>query len=76
MGEECPVASYASCPLEKMVHQHEKDLYHGDEKLPGITTRVLLLEGTMATIKFYGRWLIVMLGGILVTSVMRLVMNR
>lgn len=55
--------------------KHHKDLYYGDENHPGITTGLLLVEKTTAAIVSYGRWILLLLGGVLVTSIMHLVVK-
>jgi hypothetical protein len=59
----------------RMLIQHDKDLYHGNGK-PGLTTRVLALEDAMKSIQFYGRWLLVFVGGILLTAIANLVIKK
>jgi hypothetical protein len=61
--------------LSRLVYKHDKDLYVGNGK-PGLTARVLLLEEAMAAIRFYGRWLLVTLGGILVVTILNLVIKK
>jgi hypothetical protein len=59
----------------RMVLRHEQDLYRGNGK-PGLTTRVLALEETMKDIKFYARWLLIFVGGILLTAIANLVIKK
>jgi hypothetical protein len=59
----------------RMLLKHEQDLYRGNG-LPGLTTRVLTLENAMKSIQFYGRWLLIFLGGILLTAIANLVVKK
>jgi hypothetical protein len=56
--------------------KHHKDLYYGDEYHPGLATRVLLMENTIKTIQFYGRWALVLLLGAFLTGVLNLVLHK
>lgn len=57
--------------LEKACERHDRDLYHGNGK-PGITTRMEKIEEAMTSIKFYGRWLILLVGGLLIKEIISL----
>lgn len=61
--------------VDRDVRQHSKDLYFGNG-LPGLTTRVLVLEKSMRTIHFYGRSLLVTALGILLVAILDLVIKR
>jgi hypothetical protein len=61
---------------EDQCDRHEKDLYRGDNRKPGITTRLEIVENNVNTIKFYGRWMLLLLGGIFGTALAGLVMKR
>ena len=57
--------------------KHHQDLYFGrDENNPGLTTRVLLLEKTMKTLEFYGRWALLLLLGAFLTGIANLVIHK
>ena len=61
---------------ESQCDHHHRDLYFGDEKAPGLVTRVLILENTMKSIELYGRWALLLLGGAFLTGLANLVMKR
>lgn len=61
--------------VDRDVRQHAKDLYFGNG-LPGLTTRVLVLEKSMKTIHFYGRSLLVTALGILLVAILDLVIKH
>jgi len=54
--------------LEKTSERHERDLYFGNGK-PGITTRMEKVEEAMSSMKFYFRWIVLLIGGLLVKEV-------
>ena len=57
--------------LEEITERHDKDLYRGNGK-PGMTTRMEKVEEALTSIKFYGRWLLLLVGGILIKEVIAL----
>lgn len=69
------LGDYVESEYNRMVLRHEQDLYRGNGK-PGLTTRVLALEEAMKSIQFYGRWLLIFVGGILLTAIANLVITK
>jgi hypothetical protein len=61
---------------ESQCDKHHRDLYFGDEHRPGLTTRVLVMENTVNSFKFYARWLLLLVGGIFATAVAGLVIKK
>ena len=61
--------------LLRLVYKHDDDLYKGNGK-PGITTRLALVESTVDSIKYYARWILVSVLGILVVAILNLVIKR
>jgi hypothetical protein len=55
--------------------KHHQDLYFGDDVKPGITTRILIMEDTLKTLKSYARWGVIFIAGILLTAILRLVIK-
>jgi hypothetical protein len=59
-----------------MVNDHERMLYKGGDGKPGISSRMDRAEDSLAAIKFYARWLMVLVGGILATAVVNLILKH
>lgn len=49
---------------ESQCDRHHQDLYFGDDNRPGITTRILMMEKTMESFKYYFRAIVVLLIGL------------
>jgi hypothetical protein len=64
--------------IPQMVMRHDQILLTGEPGtgLPGLTTRMLAAETTLASIRFYARWLVLLVGGIFVTTVVNLIVKR
>jgi hypothetical protein len=64
--------------IPQIVMRHDQILLTGEpgSKLPGLTTRMAMVEETTNAIKFYARWLVLLVGGIFVTAVIGLVLKR
>jgi hypothetical protein len=61
--------------LEESVDRHERDIYRGNGK-PGLTARVEKVEDAITAVKFYGRWIILLVGGMLIKEIILLTMVK
>jgi hypothetical protein len=63
----------ANGELSRLVAKHERILAGNGEA--GLVARVIMAEKTLASIIFYAKWIIVFLGGILLTSLAHLIIK-
>lgn len=61
--------------LEASVKRHDQDLYYGNGK-PGLTTRMSNIESSLDSIKFYGRWIMGILSGVIGLLLANLILHK